>query len=174
MEQQLEARSDATIRWHRPGDLGHVLHHHGLYYSQFHGYNHKFEAHVAKIVSDFLENYDSTKERCFIAEEGEQFLGSVMLVKDPDDSTKAKLRLLLVDEKARGKGIGSKLVAQCISFARETGYHTIELSTVSALQGAIRIYTRAGFERIHTEKINTWGAEAVAEQYRLKLRSEAL
>ena len=137
------------LRAHQPGDMGWIIHRHGVLYAEEYGLDESFEAMVARIAATFIENFDTRRERCWIAERDGEVVGSVLLVKDGEEI--AKLRLLYVEPKARGLGIGSRLVSECIGFARRAGYRKITLWTNDVLVSACRIYQAAGFSLVEEE-----------------------
>ncbi|MFC4532203.1 bifunctional helix-turn-helix transcriptional regulator/GNAT family N-acetyltransferase [Sphaerisporangium dianthi] len=151
-----------VIRPPRPGDLGWVVHRHGVLYVEEHGWDETFEAMAARIVAGYAGGHDPRREACWIAEVDGEPAGSVFCLKR-DDRT-AQLRLLLVEPSARGMGIGGRLVDECLSFAKRAGYERIILMTVDALTTARRIYERAGFVLDEQYAKSAYGTE-VTEQY---------
>jgi GNAT superfamily N-acetyltransferase len=127
----------------------------------------RFEALVARIAADFLDNFDARRERCWIAERDDEIAGSVLLVKDSEET--AKLRLLYVEPKARGLGIGRRLVQECLGFARRTGYRKITLWTNDVLVSAGRIYEAAGFRLVREEPHHSFGRDMVGQYWELQL-----
>ncbi|CAM1504119.1 Fc.00g017100.m01.CDS01 [Cosmosporella sp. VM-42] len=154
MEEATEATAPnpLTFRSHRPGDIGWIIHRHGVLYSKDCGLNERFEALVAKIGVEFIETYDATKERSWIAERDGQFLGCIFLVKDKTSENTAKLRMLLVEPIARGLGLGRQLVQKCLEFAREVSYGRVVLQTSNMQKTACRIYESAGFRLVSEEE----------------------
>ena len=157
-----------SLRPHRPGDMGWIVERHAVLYQEQDGWGAAFEALVAGIVKDFLENFDPERERCWIAERGGERVGCVFVVKQ--SATVAKLRLLIVEPGARGAGLGRRLVDECIAFSRAKGYKKLVLWTHAHLLAARSIYRAAGFKKLpKTEVHDTFGPKAVCEFWELKL-----
>jgi DNA-binding MarR family transcriptional regulator/GNAT superfamily N-acetyltransferase len=156
-----------VLRTHEPGDMGWVTHRHGVLYSQEYGWDETFEALVAEIVAGFIKNYNSARERCWIAEMGSEIAGSVFVVQASE--TVAKLRLLLVEPKARGLGLGTRLVEECIRFARRVGYQKLTLWTNSVLVEARHIYRKTGFTLVKQGTHHSFGHDLVEETWELAL-----
>ena len=155
------------LRTHEPGDMGWVVHRHGLLYAREYGWDERFEALVAQIAADFINNFDPATERCWIAEmEGER-VGCVFVVGAGDKV--AKIRLLLVEPRARGLGLGNRLVEECVRFARSRGYEKLVLWTNDVLEDARRIYERKGFALVEQEEHHSFGKDLVGQNWELTL-----
>ena len=166
------AKADAPARYvlrdPRPGDFGWIVARHAELYAQEYGWAEPFEGLCAQIVADFVNNFDPKQERCWMAEIDGKNVGCVMLVKDEQPDV-ARLRLLLVDPKGRGLGLGTRLVDECVRFARAAGYKKITLWTHSVLTAARHVYENAGFTLTWSEPRHTWGQDVIAEFWDLEL-----
>jgi DNA-binding MarR family transcriptional regulator/GNAT superfamily N-acetyltransferase len=156
-----------VFRDHRVGDMGWIIHRQARLYAEEYGWNDEFEALVAEITAKFIRNFDSRKERCWVAELDGEIVGAVFLVRDSDEV--ARLRMLHVDAKARGQGLGRRLVEECIRFARAKGYKTLTLWTNDVLTSARRIYEMAGFKLVAEEKHHSFGKDLVGQHWNLAL-----
>jgi DNA-binding MarR family transcriptional regulator/N-acetylglutamate synthase-like GNAT family acetyltransferase len=142
------------IRALRSGDLGWVVSRHGVVYAEEYAWDQTFEALVARIVADYAEL------------DGEP-VGCVFCVRRDEET--AQLRLLLVEPKARGFGIGSRLVDECIRFARGAGYTRMALWTNDVLVSARRIYEAQGFELVESEPHHSFGHDLVGQTWQRPL-----
>ena len=157
-----------SLREHQPGDMGWVVARHGALYPAEYGWDSHIEALTAEIVAGFLKTFDAARERCWIAEMDGEPVGSIFLVRDSDAI--ARVRLLIVDPRARGLGIGRRLVEEAIAFAREAGYSSITLWTHKVLAAARMIYVKAGFKLVEEWVHDEFGKPEASETWQLDLR----
>jgi DNA-binding MarR family transcriptional regulator/GNAT superfamily N-acetyltransferase len=156
------------LREPAPGDFGWIVSRNAELYWQEYRWGWPFEGICAQIVADFVNKFDPNKERCWIAEMNGENVGTVMLVKD-DQPGIARLRLLLVDPKARGLKLGARLVDECVKFARKAGYKSMTLWTHENLTAARAVYAKAGFTLTSSEKKKSFGKDVVAEYWDMRL-----
>ncbi|MFI5839803.1 GNAT family N-acetyltransferase [Catenuloplanes sp. NPDC051500] len=162
-----EGPGTVLLRAPLPGELGWIVQRHGAVYAAEHDFDGTFEAWVARIVADYATAHDPAREAVWIAEVDGTPAGSIMCVRD--DDTTAKLRVLLVEDFARGLGIGGRLVAECVRFARDTGYTRMVLGTYSAMESARHLYTRAGFIMDDAVPVRAHGHDLVEETWSIEL-----
>ncbi len=155
------------LRPHRPGDIGWIIHRHGVVYAQEYGWDETFEALVAEILVDFIRKHDPKRECLWIAEQDGQRIGAIMIV-DAGDQV-AQLRLLLVEPSYRGRGVGERLIDECIAFSRRNRYRQIKLWTQSNLLQARKLYRKTGFELVSQYPHQSFGHELVAEFWELPI-----
>ena len=161
------ARRTPRLRGLCSGDLGWVVQRHGAIYAEEYGWDQTFEALVARVCADYGSGHDPERESAWIAEVDGEPAGCIFCTKR--DELTAQLRLLLVEPWARGLGVGSRLVRECIRFARRAGYKQMMLWTNDVLVSARRIYEAAGFELREEERHHSFGADLVGQNWWLDL-----
>ena len=149
--------------------MGWIVHRQAILYADEYGWNEGYEALISRIVADFLDNVDPTRERCWVAERDSEIVGSVFLIRHPEREGVARLRLLYVEPSARGAGIGRHLVAECTQFARQVGYRAITLWTNSVLVSARRLYEAEGYRLVEESPHHLFGHDLVAQTWELAL-----
>ena len=152
-----------VLRAPRPGDLGWIVQRHGAVYAEQYGWDESFEALVAQIVAEYAQEHDPRREAAWIAELDGEPAGCVLCVRREDDV--AQLRLLLVDPRARGRGMGGRLIEECLRFARHAGYARITLWTNDVLHEARRLYERSGFELVESAPHHSFGHDLVEQTW---------
>jgi DNA-binding MarR family transcriptional regulator/GNAT superfamily N-acetyltransferase len=157
----------SVIRALRSGDLGWVVARHGAVYAEEYAWDQTFEALVARIVADYVDHHVAGRESAWIAELDGEAVGCVFCVRRDEET--AQLRLLLVEPKARGFGIGSRLVDECVRFARAVGYTRMVLWTNDVLVSARRIYEAQGFELVGAEPHHSFGHDLVGQTWQRSL-----
>jgi GNAT superfamily N-acetyltransferase len=159
------AREGITLRPHRSGDIGWAIERHGQLYADEYRWDIQFEALVAQLFGKFAARHDPKTERMWVAEIGGERVGCVFLVRNEDDPNAAQLRCLLVDPKGRGKGVGRRLVQECIAFATAAGYKKIVLWTNDVLTAARRLYEAEGFTLVKQQRHRSFGHALVGQTW---------
>jgi DNA-binding MarR family transcriptional regulator/GNAT superfamily N-acetyltransferase len=157
------------LRPHQPGDMGWIVHRQAVLYHQEFGWDERYEALISRIVADFIEHFQPSRERCWVAERHGDTVGAVFVVGHPEREGVAKLRLLYVEPSSRGLGIGRRLVSEVTRFATQSGYHTLSLWTNSILVSARRIYEAEGYHLVSEESHNSFGRDLVGQHWELDL-----
>jgi DNA-binding MarR family transcriptional regulator/GNAT superfamily N-acetyltransferase len=143
-----------VLRQPQAGDMGWVVQRHGALYAAEYGWDARFEALVARIAADFIEQSDD-RARGFVGWRDGARAGCAFVTR-ADDVT-AKLRLVLVEPWARGSGLGRALLHAAMGFARDAGYARMTLWTNSPLTAARRLYEREGFALVAAEPVHAFG-----------------
>ena len=145
---------EITIRSElRAGDLGRVIELHGIAYDDLPGFGRAFEAFVARTIAEFVLDNDS-RGRLWLAERGEALVGCTAIVLRDDNI--AQLRWVLVDQSARGLGLGRDLVGLALAYAREQDCKAIVLETTDGLPESQALYEKLGFRITHHGSEELW------------------
>jgi ribosomal protein S18 acetylase RimI-like enzyme len=150
----------------RPGDLGAIVHLHGVTYARERGFDPTFEAYVAGPLAEFVRR-GTARERLWVAEQGARLVGCVAIVAAAPQT--AQLRWFLVEPAARGRGLGKRLLNEALAFCRACRYEDVILWTESVLTAAARLYRAAGFRKTEERPGRLWGVDLVEEKYELRL-----
>jgi DNA-binding MarR family transcriptional regulator len=167
--QKGEPRDGLVIRTYRMGDIGWAIERHAQLYAEEYQFNEEFEALVAKLFARFANEHDPEKERMWVAELGGERVGCVFVVRSEEDPSMAQLRCLLVDPRGRGLGVGRRLVAECIAFARSADYPRMMLWTNDVLVSARRTYEAAGFALVKEERHHSFGCDLNGQVWIMEL-----
>jgi len=148
----------------RPGDLGWIVHRHGVLYGREYGFDPTFEAYVAGPLAEFARDATS-RDRIWIAERERDgtFAGCIAIVAAA--ARQAQLRWYLVEPEARGAGLGRMLLREAIAFSDQVGYRSLFLWTVHALATAAHLYESEGFRKVEERPGHLWGVDVVEERY---------
>jgi GNAT superfamily N-acetyltransferase len=152
----------------KPGDLGEIVHLHGVIYEEEYGLDNTFEAYVAGPLSEFVLHPDESGQRIWVVELGGKLVGCIAIVRNAEGV--AQLRWFLLTPETRGKGLGKRLMEEAVEFSRQAGYRRIILWTFSELEAAIALYRRWGFRKTEEKAHHIWGRDLVEEKYELDLR----
>jgi GNAT superfamily N-acetyltransferase len=145
----------------KPGDIGWITHRQALLYNEEYGWDDTYEALCAEILSRFVRDFDARHEKAWVAERNGEIVGAIFCVRK--SATVAQLRLLYVEPSARGLGLGTRLVDECIAFARDAGYRKMVLWTNSVLHSARRIYQAKGFHLVKEERHHSFGKNLIGQ-----------
>jgi len=151
----------------RPGDAGYLIHLHGWIYEKECGYDYSFEGYVCKTFYEFFENYSPDKDRFWFAEAEGKIIGAIAVVGHTDE--RAQLRWFLLHPDYRGIGLGSRLMGEALGYCREKGYKNIFLLTTKDQQTAIRMYEKAGFQKVSENDSDMWGKHLAELTFELHL-----
>ncbi|WP_249200712.1 GNAT family N-acetyltransferase [Thetidibacter halocola] len=157
------------IRHLAPGDIDWLVEQHGTHYAREEGFDPSFGALVHDILLAFDADHDPTCERAFIAWDGGQRLGSIFCVRLDDET--AKLRLFFLTPEARGKGLGKRLLAECMGFARDAGYRRMTLWTHESHRAACVLYASAGWRLVRSKPVHNFGVDLIEQEWDIDLRT---
>lgn len=158
---------EVVLRDPRPGDLSWLQYRHMATLAPLYGWDERYEAEIAELVSNFLKRQREGVDRFWIADRGGEVLGCVGFVRETP--ARGRLRLLFVEPEARGLGLGRRLVTACVDHARAAGCQELVLWTVDVLVTARKIYAAAGFVLEHSEMTDALGKPCLDEHWRLVL-----
>lgn len=148
MSDEIQIRSDL-----RAGDLGRVIELHGTCYDDLPGFGLSFEAYVARTIAEYVLD-NQARGRLWLAEQGGRLIGCTAIALR--DNGVGQLRWVLVDQSARGMGLGKQLVDAALEYCREAGCESVFLETTDGLPESQALYEKLGFNVISNETEELW------------------
>jgi GNAT superfamily N-acetyltransferase len=148
-----------------PGTLGQVVSLHGRYYAREWGFGPYFEAKVAAGMAEFIPRMDPARDLFLAARRGGHLLASITIDGSETSANEAHLRWFITSDKARGTGIGRRLMTEAMSFCDEVGFALVYLDTFKGLDAARHLYEAHGFALVSEHPDTTWGVEVTEQRF---------
>lgn len=150
---------------YQPGGIGRLVEMHGRYYAREWGFGTFFEAKVAAESAAFFQRFNPQTDRAWFVLDDTAIVGTMIIDGGGPDRARlgAHLRWFILDDAARGHGMGGRLMAQALDFCARRDVHRCYLTTFAGLDAARALYERFGFRLVSEQADNTWGV-SVDEQ----------
>ncbi|MFI2607565.1 GNAT family N-acetyltransferase [Kitasatospora sp. NPDC018619] len=167
------APGTATIREAlRPGDLGAVAALHGVLYAREYGMDQTMEAYAATGMAELVvarAREGGAAPGClWVAEVDGRVVGATGLTRAEERPGWGRLRWVILDPEARGRGLGRRLLETALDEARARSYEGVLLWTVAGLQAAHHLYATAGFELTVSRPVRMFGLDTVEQRMDLR------
>lgn len=160
-----------AIGGYSPGTLGPVLDIMMAQYISSHRVGFTFEARMATDIVGFLHKFEATQDRFLIPRAGPRVLGSLAVEGDRNPRNWAQLRWFVLRPETRGQGLGRRMLAEALDFARSVGFAGLYLETMAGLDAAAHLYRATGFKLVRETPGEKWGTGIVVQHYELPLAS---
>lgn len=148
------------LRSPRIGEIGWLIHRQALLYHLEQGWNGAFETLIVNIYAEYEAASGTPPKHLWVAELEGEVAGSVFVLPSTEgEEGAAQLRMLYVEPMFRGRGIGARLVAEAVAFAKLSGYRRIMLWTQDCLASARSVYQKAGFVLAQEERHHSFGVD---------------
>lgn len=150
---------DESIRiaGYAPGAIGRVVELHARYYAASWGFEAVFEAKVAAGLGEFFARLNPATDGFWVARRGDELVGSITIDGGDWREAGARLRWFIVDEAARGRGVGQALMREAMDFCAKAGHSRVYLWTFAGLDPARRLYEKHGFRLVEEHEGIEWG-----------------
>jgi len=164
--------TDSPVHIHAgylPGAIGRVTEMHARYYATHAGFGAFFESKVASGLAEFVPRLGTGGgPGLWLALQGERVVGSVAMdVEQPDPlaAPVGHLRWFILDDAARGQGVGRQLLGLALAHADTLQLPSSYLWTFSGLDAARYLYEAAGFRLKTSFKGCQWGPEVTEQRF---------
>ncbi len=152
-----------------PGLVGRVAEMHASYYTREWSFTCFFETRVASEMSEFINRYDAERDHSWSALIDNNIEASITIDGIDADSKGAHLRWFIASDKARGTGIGARLIDLAMDFCRQQNYRRVYLHTFAGLEAARHLYESIGFKLVDTQSGDQWGTRVDEQRYEAEL-----
>ncbi|WP_212800634.1 helix-turn-helix domain-containing GNAT family N-acetyltransferase [Pseudomonas sp. St316] len=149
-------------RGYRPGVIGRIVQMHADYYARHSNFGQSFESLVATDMAELMGRLHNPRNEVWVALDGERVVGSIAIDGEGECGS-AVLRCFILDDSARGKGAGRRLLAEAMKFCDEWGFSSTSLWTFQGLDAARKLYEDFGFKLEREQEGQQWG-QRVLEQ----------
>jgi len=106
-------------------------------------------AYEDKALDDMTQTYDSERMTYFVVEENSKVIGGAGIAPLTGEEDKiCELQKMYFLPEARGRGIGMKMINQCLDFGSEQGFEKCYIETLPYMENARKLYHKNGFEVI--------------------------
>lgn len=153
------------VQGYQPGIIARITQMHALYYARTSGFGQRFESVVAGGLAAFCDRLENPRNAIWVAVLRDEIVASIAI--DGEDLGKeiAHLRWFIVDDDARGTGVGRELLSTALSFADGQGFAETHLWTFSGLLAARHLYEATGFRCVEERKGSQWGSEVLEQRF---------
>ena len=153
------------VRGYRPGLIARITLMHALYYARASGFGQRFESVVAGGLAEFCGRLDNPRNAIWAAMLGDEIVGSIAVDGEDLGGNVAHLRWFIMDDQARGSGVGRRLLSAALAFADESGFSETQLWTFKGLSAARHLYETYGFSCVEERPGDQWGTEVLEQRF---------
>lgn len=151
-------------RGYRPGIIGRMVEMHALYYARYANFGQPFESLVASDMAELMGRLHNPRNEVWVVLDGERIVGSIAIDGEAEGGD-AVLRCFILDDRARGKGAGKRLLAEAIRFCDEWGFRATRLWTFKGLDAARKLYEAVGFTLEQEQEGEHWGGRIIGQWF---------
>ena len=162
--------TEIKIHGYYPGVVGKITEIHAVYYNENWGFDVSFETQVGRELSEFIANFDDTRDGLWVATKDGRFSGAIAIDGQLAETEGARLRWFIVAPEFQNAGLGNKLISQAVEFCRKKRYPKVFLWTFEGLDAARRLYQRQNFRLSEAHQVNQWGRHIKEQKFELILK----
>lgn len=150
---------------YRPGIMARITELHALFYARTAGFGQAFESVVAAGLAEFGYRLGNPKNAIWTAIQDGQIIGSIAIDGEDMGAGKAHLRWFIVDDSARGSGVGKQLLDTALAFVDAQRFTETHLWTFSGLEAARHLYESRSFSLAEERPGSQWGSKVLEQRF---------